>query len=1436
LKEKFKKILNLKLLLKKNTFKKIALITLIAISIPATLVLIKQRQELRKKAHTGQEIQPLQLPEPEFNSNELLVKFKDKSKYKIKKENPQDTGITTINNSFKKYKVTTFQKAFKETPASKKDSDVFQWYLVSLEGDNKKIKYDDPEAKVLQEFKSELLKDENIEIVEPNYNYYLLQDLTPTSEPDNPPDPTSTSSYPVTLTSTVIQENESYNIRYDWQPLADPTASLYIWGGECKVGTYGPGELMDSIPVSTKTSHTYSRVGLQIGDVVCAQIWKDFFAEVTESNPSRVEIGLSPTPTPTPYIEHPITLSSSIIPSGEDSIHSILYEWNPPTNDTSSSLYIWNGDCKSENYGPGDLIWSEPTTTKTSYIHSPVTYGNSYCGQIWTDFFDNIPASNPSPVAFITPTPDPSTPNDPFYQSQGSWGQGYDDLWGIKKINSDSAWSVTTGSDNVVVAVIDTGIDMNHEDLKENMWVNVDEIPDNGIDDDNNGYIDDYQGWDFGFTTKSDDDDNDPMDDNSHGTHVAGTIAAVGNNNIGVVGVNWKTKLMPIKVFNSSGSGNSFDIAKAHIYAADNGAHISSNSYGGPFISAIQEDALKYAHEKGMTIVVAAGNSNKDALNYQPALSDYVITVGATDSYDSRASFSNRGEKIDVVAPGVDILSTKSSQATICSSTTINSNYCRLSGTSMSTPHVSGLAALILANNSSLTNEEIRQLLRIGAKDIGDEGKDKYFGYGRIDATNSLLKSSEKPIAPIITNVKSRTEISGQTTLVIEGSVSGSNFSNYKIEAAKYDYILKPYSGGYTMAEMRSPTDWNTLAGPYNTPVTSGALASIDLTRLNDGFYTFRVSAEDNLGNIYQYQIHDLRIDSSAISGWPKEFYCQEWASCSNYVPAIEDINGDGLKELIIATENDNLGDLPNSGQVHVFNKNGTYLNGFPVNINAITGPAHPRLEMSTPINVVDLDNDGKKEIIISVYQSNYKKQIFIIDYQGNIRTGWPITLDNISSYTGEHLTPSVSDLDNDGFKEIVLINGYNEFQVLKPNGAIVSEFNKGPFSSSDLYVGQLSILDLDNDNSPEIAVGKPGEMYLFDNTGNILPGWPYAAPLFNDYPINFYTSPSMGDLDGDGTFEIISTATSGSASILTCSKYPQTCQTFIYAWNKDGSLVDGWPKQTSPSNDWPAQYSPTTVDIDADGKDEIVVGLGKLSIFDIEGEKILTRQPESDYQPVISDLDGDNNFEISTAKKWSSVVDIVKEDGTSFWKTSLFNMPMNAGVIADMDNNGKMEFAIASSKGPFYNWDQRLKIYLWEIPNESSKAHFNWSMYAHDPARTGNVPEYPIQLQAKPLVGRRGVTWAIDYKWSTQAPPQSSLYIWNGSECKTSENGYDPGDLLWSQPTSINTEYRFRSWKLSRQKAVCSQIWIDFNDGISGSNPVKTKTYTIYKRPQPIR
>ena len=274
------------------------------------------------------------------------------------------------------------------------------------------------------------------------------------------------------------------------------------------------------------------------------------------------------------------------------------------------------------------------------------------------------------------------TPTDP------SWNA----LWGMKKVQAPAAWQASTGSRDVVVAVIDSGIDYTHEDLAAQMWVNPDEDPSTPGDDDNNGWRNDVHGIDCA------NDDADPVDDTGHGTHVAGTIGAAANNRAGVAGSAWNVKLMALKFLGADGVGYTSDAIQCLYYAIDEGAHITNNSWGGANFSRTLHDAISYAGERDQLFVAAAGNDGVDAdvkAHYPSAYDlENVVSVAASTSDDQLAGFSNYGTRsVDLAAPGVKILST------------VPGGYAYYSGTSMATPHVTGAAVLALAMDPALRSD-----------------------------------------------------------------------------------------------------------------------------------------------------------------------------------------------------------------------------------------------------------------------------------------------------------------------------------------------------------------------------------------------------------------------------------------------------------------------------------------------------------------------------------------------------------------------------------------------------------------------------------------------------------------------------------------------------------------------------------------------------------
>jgi len=420
------------------------------------------------------------------------------------------------------------------------------------------------------------------------------------------------------------------------------------------------------------------------------------------------------------------------------------------------------------------------------------------------------------------------TPNDPRYP----------ELWGMHNtgqtggtagadIDADIAWNVSTGSSNVLVGVIDTGVDYNHPDLAANIWTNPGEIPANNVDDDHNGYVDDVHGYDFVNN------DGDPFDDHGHGTHCSGTIGGVGNNGTGVTGVNWNVRIMGIKFLNSGGSGTTANAVLAVQYATMMGVNLTSNSWGGGAFSQTLYDAIAAAGAANIAFVAAAGNNgaNSDTSPSYPAAYDLanIISVAATDDDDHLASFSNFGAaSVDIGAPGVDILSTLP-----------GNQYGLLSGTSMATPHVAGAYALVLSVSApAIPVAQVKNILMNSAVDIPalagkcvSNGRlNIFFAIAEPDTTNPGMINDLAPIDPTSNTIGLTWTAPGD-----DGNVGRAN--SYEVR-----YSTSTITEGSWAAATRAGNE--PTPGPYGT---AEAMEVRNLTAST--YYYFAAKAFDEWGN-----------------------------------------------------------------------------------------------------------------------------------------------------------------------------------------------------------------------------------------------------------------------------------------------------------------------------------------------------------------------------------------------------------------------------------------------------------------------------------------------------------------------------------------------------------------------------------------------------------
>ncbi len=442
-----------------------------------------------------------------------------------------------------------------------------------------------------------------------------------------------------------------------------------------------------------------------------------------------------------------------------------------------------------------------------------------------------------------------SMTTDPLFQSKGSWGQTYDDQWALKRIGFSDHSKWPKSGQEVIVAVVDTGIDLSHPDLRGSLWINRDEIPDNGLDDDQNGYVDDYYGWNFIDDTAN------IQDNNGHGTLTAGIIGAWGNNGVGIASVNPHARIMAVKVTDFDNAGGSIELAQGVIYAVDNGAKVINVSIGGKYLTKVEQAAVDYAIEKNVLVVVASGNEGTHTKNTSPAGLPGVITVASTDLTDERVNFSNWGPAIDLAAPGVDILSLRAKNTDFLlfenpdyepgkAYVGDDTAYYRTAGSSFSAPFVAGVASLLLSVNPQLKAEELKRMLLYSARDIDVPGKDQYTGYGLLDAQAALQADPAFYIDAEIDSVQAVRTPKG-IHLQVQGKAVANEFRKAWIE----------------LGAGESPTQWKAVSGAVlKQPVENGVLMNIPLDAVRGASqWTIRLITEHRNGR-HQENRYNLKL------------------------------------------------------------------------------------------------------------------------------------------------------------------------------------------------------------------------------------------------------------------------------------------------------------------------------------------------------------------------------------------------------------------------------------------------------------------------------------------------------------------------------------------------------------------------------------------------
>lgn len=886
-----------------------------------------------------------------------------------------------------------------------------------------------------------------------------------------------------------------------------------------------------------------------------------------------------------------------------------------------------------------------------------------------------------------------SLPNDTYIDpdQDGNWSLGsmdapYADLWGLKTIKAVDVWPQTQGAD-IVVAVVDSGVDTSHIDLSQNIWSNPRD-PDNGQDDDGNGKVDDILGWDFVNN------DNTPSDDYGHGTHVAGIAAAVANNNEGIAGVAPQAKIMAVKTLDQWGSGTIEAGAAGILYAADAGAHVINLSWTGYGTAPrILVDAVNYAHDrKNAVVVAAAGNSSSNAGYYFPANIRNVITVAATDERDRAAAYTNGGAKIDVAAPGggdyseyegkrfwTNIISLYSAGSgrdwRLREPTLPVGPYITKNGTSMAAPQVSGLVALLRAYDPALRPEIIRMILRGTARDIETPGRDTWSGSGLIDAVAAVAKVDEVRAAP-------------KPDLEIFAPEASARFQGNVITVSA---LIRNQGNAPAVSPAYRIFDVENANGPALFEGTLPALNPDEGTTLSQSFSTegaprrigLRLDPTEAIAEHLETNNFIELFTSLESPPWPKPM-----SGLMISTPTVDDLDNDGRLETVITTF---------QGEVTVLRHDGTVAPGWPKQLDdtITTSPA-----------IADLNQDGIKEIVHGGLRDVYVWEPDGSTYKPSV---WPKRV--IQEWGGINYNPAVGNVDpstpeleivttyvycrtdcsglNDGVGEVMVwredgtpARGWETPAVVEPGAIIFS-----------LFISDPVIGDVDGDGLLDVLVGHAPNVFIFHGDGRPMIGWP--SNTIAGIPI--YTNPAVADLDGDGQNEVIS------------GVYEH-----IAAWRKDGTMLPGWPRDTNAE----IQSSVTLGDLNADGRLEVVVASRNLNVYaiqpdgsDLPGWPVGTDGPTS-ATPSLVDVNGDGRLEVILNGR--NTLNIYQADGRQlpYFPQQVGSGPFwNNPIVADFDGNGLLEIMTT---------DGNADLHRYTLPWAASADRLPWGTFRRDNHRSG--------------------------------------------------------------------------------------------------------------------
>lgn len=882
---------------------------------------------------------------------------------------------------------------------------------------------------------------------------------------------------------------------------------------------------------------------------------------------------------------------------------------------------------------------------------------------------------------YLRPTlADAIVPNDPKYPEQ----------WSLPLMKLPQAWAIEKGDRGIVIAIIDSGIDYKHDDLVPKAWINPGEVPENGLDDDGNGYVDDIYGWDFtdapNLQAEGDyiEGDNEPIDESGHGTHVAGIAGAMPDNGIGIAGVAWECPLMAIRAGLSLGGSSRMqddDSAAAIIYAADNGASVINMSWGSERRSFVIQDAIDYAYARGVILVAAAGNSQKPEAIF-PAAYRKVIAVASTEQNQQRFYQSNFGASIDIGAPGNVILSTQ-----------INNQYRLLTGTSMASPHVAGVAALMLAKRPGLTHEEVRHILINTADPVhreeSDELDERFVGAGTVNAERALLASGALQARILFPETNS----GGADAITVVGTAGGYKFHSWQL----------------SYGQSTVPTAFTPFTEPSVAQKISETLAVWDTTTVPEGIYTVRLTTTAKDGQ----ETHDQVVLS--VDRTPPHIIS---------LTATETLYGErGLTVFTWATDDVTQNTL-------YYRRKGSLAPFAPVKMTNL-GIEH-FLSLGFESGIYQFFVEAENTTNLKAREDN-GGAFYFIDVVGGYVSPSGFT-ERALDIPPLHIASVTSDFDADGLLEIVgspldLETGTDtELQT-----AIIAIYERLPTGKYELAhtiesVDGLSNLetfttwtvdDTDGDTLLEVLATDDERTFLIESTV------PRGYPNRIIWESPFLSGGTIADLDRDGKKEIIGADNNNDRLLV--FEYDPT----INAHVEKAVLVN----ETAGSNVFAQDFA--IADFDADGRTELVAGDSEGEIFLYESTTIgntfrlewQTQLPLKDITQFASgDLTGDGTPEFVVGGLLA--LQDLPSSGPLIWKFFVFThtpngyavlsdgtrdatvaiaphrLDGNSLAITDLDQDGNNELIVATYPNLYaMRWDGTTLLPFWHRKMEETPA-----------------------------------------------------------------------------------------------------------------------------------